>query len=379
MRGRCLIAAGAACAICAVALDERDLLRIGALLVALPLLCAALCRASLLRVQVTRSVTPQPLSVGDQAQVELRLRAGSRTPTAGLLISDGVPGDCGGPTTHQLDKLAAGGTATLHYPLAPRQRGRHQLGPLRVAVADPFGLVELVRTVGVCTPVLVRPRVHRLDASPEPAAAGDESNTMHRGLSQAVRDAQLRSYVSGDDMRTIHWPSTARRGELMVRTAEQGRAKTIVVLLDTRRQEHAGSGAQSSFERAISLTASLAAHLQRLGIPVRVLTTTGTQLSPAGAGLDELALLEPAAHADLGAVMRLVGTDGVIAVFGSLDTAAAAALLQGRAGSAHLIQLLPGNGAAELRNAGWTVTEADRATPLSELWASPAQRLVQPR
>jgi len=373
-RGRALIAAGAACAACAVVLDERDLLRIGALLIALPVLSALLCGLSLLRLQVTRTVRPQPLAVGDAAEVELQLRASSRTSVAGLLLSDSVPARCGTATHHTIGGLKAGGAASVRYPLTPRLRGRHQLGPLQVRLADPLGLVELVRTVGESTSVLIGPRVASLAGGSAAVAAGAEHGAPQHALAPTVRDAQLRVYTPGDDTRSIHWASTARRDELMVRTAEHGQGAGTVVLLDNRRSAHAGAGEQSSLERAVSLTASMAEHLRRIGTPVRVLTSDGDQLSAGPALLDQLALLTLTDRLDLGGVVRLAGGGGLIAVFGLLDERTAAALLDGRGRTACAVHLLPSPGVPALHAAGWNVVQAVGATPPGQLWSALGQQ-----
>lgn len=370
-RGRCLIAAGVACAACAVMLDERDLLRIGALLIALPILSALVCRSSLLRLQITRTVRPQPLSVGHGAEVELQLRAGSRSSVAGLLLSDTMPASCGTTTRYTLGGLKSGAAASVRYPLTPRLRGRHQLGPLQICLADPLGLVELVRTVGEPTSVLVRPKIVSLAGGFGAAAAGAEHGAPPHALAPTVCDAQLRAYTPGDDTRSIHWASTARRDELMVRTAEHGQGAGTVVLLDNRRSAHGGTGEQASLERAISLTASIAEHLRRMGTPVRVLTTDGVPLAAAPALLDQLALLALTDQLDLGGVLRLAGGDGLIAVFGRVDERTAAALLDGRGGgrTACAVHLLPSPGVAALNAAGWNVVQAAGATPQAQLWS----------
>jgi len=375
-RGRCLIAAGVACGACAVVLDERDLLRVAALLIALPVLSALLCGWSILRVQVTRTVRPRPIAVGDHPGVELALRARFRTPLAGLLLRDLVPPSCGHDAQLMLGRLRAGTTASVHYSLAPRMRGAQLLGPLQVCVADPLGLTALVRTVGEPTAVLVRPRVEHLTDGAAARAVGAEHGRPQRTLAPTVRDAQLRIYTPGDDTRSIHWPSTARRGELMVRTAEHGHGAGMALLLDTRRSAHTGEGERSSLEQAVSLIASMAVHLHSTGIPTRVLTTEGEVLAAGEAGMDELALITPSDRADFGAVLRQLGGDGLIAVLGDLDMRTAAALLDrgGRAPSAAAVQLQPGTGADALRSAGWTVLQCERRTSAAQLWSALGQR-----
>ena len=370
-RGRCLIAAGAACAVCALVLDERDLLQIGALLVALPVVSGLVCRLSLLRLQITRTVEPQPLAVGAPATVELQVRARSRTPVTGLVLQDQLPHSCGSNQRYAVGRLSARTVTSLRYPLTPRLRGTHRLGPLQVYLADPLGLVELIRAVGEPTSVLVRPRVDALSGG-SPVAAGAEHGAPEGTSASTVRDAQLRVYTPGDDTRSIHWPSTARRGELMVRTAERGQGAAAVVLLDTRRCAHDAPGEESSLERAVSLTASIAVHLRRTGTAVRVLTTDGVQLGPAETGLDELAVLTSSDREDLGGVARLAGRDAFVAVFGELDIHAAATLLDagGPAARACVVHTLPSSGVATLAAAGWTVIDGGDHAALAQLGAA---------
>ncbi len=81
----------------------------------------------------------------------------------------------------------------------------------------------------------------------------------------------IREYRVGDDLRRVHWRSTARRGAVMVRSDEHPGRPDVVVLLDTRAGAHRGRGAGSSLEWAISAAASAASHLQRRRHRVRLL------------------------------------------------------------------------------------------------------------
>ena len=84
------------------------------------------------------------------------------------------------------------------------------------------------------------------------AAAGDD-------------DVIPRAYRDGDELRRVHWRSTARYGELMVRREEQRWQDRAVLILDSRRSAHIGSGPSSSFEFAVSAAASIGVHLARSG------------------------------------------------------------------------------------------------------------------
>src|SRR5690606_21365006 len=95
----------------------------------------------------------------------------------------------------------------------------------------------------------------------------------------------------------VHWRSTARRGELMVRREEQHRQSGGTLFLDTRRRVHAGEGPASGFEQAVSIAASVGVHLSRAGVALRLVTDAGAVL-PASASfhtalLDHLATVRP--------------------------------------------------------------------------------------
>jgi uncharacterized protein (DUF58 family) len=114
----------------------------------------------------------------------------------------------------------------------------------------------------------------------------------------------LRPYVMGDDLRRVHWPSTARRDELTVRQDERHQQGRTTVLLDVRRAVHT----EESFERAVSAAASLLVAAIRRGDEVRLVATDGTD-SGYGAGPSSVsAMLEylaAVATTDRGAEVRV--------------------------------------------------------------------------
>ena len=88
-------------------------------------------------------------------------------------------------------------------------------------------------------------------------------------------DVATREYRHGDDLRRIHWRTTARRGELTVRREEQPWQSRGAVLLDTRLIAHRGDGPASSLEWAISAAASISIHLAHARFELRMVTDTG--------------------------------------------------------------------------------------------------------
>jgi uncharacterized protein (DUF58 family) len=104
----------------------------------------------------------------------------------------------------------------------------------------------------------------------------------------------LREYAPGDDLRHVHWRSTARRGHLMMRQNETRRRTPVLVLLDVR----PGSHDRASFERAVEACASIVTAIERSDRPVEVMLSTGRMIGTPGRRhlgtvMDELAVVEP--------------------------------------------------------------------------------------
>ncbi|HEV2089249.1 MAG TPA: DUF58 domain-containing protein, partial [Cryptosporangiaceae bacterium] len=261
-RGRSFLAAAAAAALSALVLGEGDLLRVAALLAALPLTAAAALALTRYRLSCTRLVEPHRVQAGSPARVSLRLENLSRLPSGVMLLEEQLPYALGGRPRFVLDRLRARQASTVSYALRADTRGRYDLGPLTVRLTDPFGLCSLTRSFTSTEKLVVTPAVSKLPAvrlAAERIGSGES-----RARSVAVHgedDAAPREYRHGDDLRKVHWRSTARVGELMVRREEQPWHATATVLLDTRMGAHRGEGPTSSFEWAVGAAASIALHL----------------------------------------------------------------------------------------------------------------------
>ena len=161
----------------------------------------------------------------------------------------------------------------MAYTVRSEVRGRYSIGPLTVRLSDPFGFIELNRAFTARASLVVTPVVTEL---PLVQLSGDWSGTgdnRPRAFAAAgTEDITVREYRMGDDLRRIHWRSTARADELMVRREEQPYQSRATVMIDTRDNAHRGSGPASSFEFAVSAAASIGAHLAGQGFTLRMLT-----------------------------------------------------------------------------------------------------------
>ncbi|MFD0787871.1 DUF58 domain-containing protein, partial [Micromonospora azadirachtae] len=233
------LAAAVAAAVSAGILGEKDLLRVAVLLAVLPLLAAAYVGRSRYKLACNRSLDPHRAPVGASSRVVLRLQNMSRLPTGTLLLEDRLPYALGSRPRVVLERLGAHQASSVAYTVRADVRGRYEVGPLVVRLTDPFGLCELSRAFPSVDHLTVIPQVTPLPSVRLPgeyAGSGDS-----RARSVAVHgedDAATREYRMGDDLRRVHWKSTARTGELMVRREEQPWESRATVVLDTRAYGH---------------------------------------------------------------------------------------------------------------------------------------------
>lgn len=396
-RGRCFLAGGAAAVLCGLVLGERDLVRVGVLVLGLPLLCALAAGRTRYRLGCTRQVSPARVPAGQAVRVNLRIENVSRLPTGLLLAEDTVPYSLGSRPRFILERIEPGGYRDLDYPLRSDVRGKFTVGPLRLRVADTFGLVELGRSFSTRSTLVVSPKVVPLPGRVTPASwLGDGEGRARVAAAAGEDDPAPRPYRDGDELRRVHWRSTARYGELMVRREEQQWRNHAVLLLDTRRSAHAGSGASSSFEAAVSAAASIGVHLAMQGFAGQLVTDTGA-VSDGGAFedvlLDTLAVVRASGGSDLvpGLTAATPTASGLfIVVAGRMSAAQARKLASShRAGTPALALLLAvssweigpqaaGEDGTEdatsvLTAAGWRVATLRADTPLALAW----QRLHQ--
>jgi uncharacterized protein (DUF58 family) len=217
-------------------------------------------------------------------------------PVPGLLLEDSLPPTAGGASPQARFRLGALHplAATLvEYRLPALPRGRFRIGPLRARLGDPLGMVELVRTFSAATEVVIVPRLEPLDGAGL-LGGHDELGASGAGITGALGadDLTVRRYRPGDDLRKIHWRSSARANELMVRQEHRPRQGDVTVVVDTRAGAHRGTGADSSFEWLVAAAGSIAEHLSGRGLRVRLAAVGSAWVWPSIGGADSLADLQ---------------------------------------------------------------------------------------
>lgn len=228
-------------------------------------------RLHALRVTVRRTLTPTRVRFGGDTEVRLELRNTGRLSTPALWLDERVPAGLGAPASRQLPALRPGHRLTVTTTLVGRQRGRHSIGPVTLCVQDPFGVATRTRTLEGVSELIVHPPIRTLPPGLPLGGAPGATHSGRRSASLGEELADIREYVRGDDLRAVHWPSTARRGTLMVRRDEAAMSPSAVIVLDRRADRHRGRGPDGSLEAAVSAAASAGAHLDARGRAVVVL------------------------------------------------------------------------------------------------------------
>ena len=192
------------------------------------------------------------------------------------------------------------------YRLHDVPRGRHRFEPLRLSIADPFGLAETTpdarRASSRSSSI---PRLVELDRLFFDGGAGAEHGRrllLRRPVGFDLHS--VRDYQQGESLRRVHWPSTARRGALMVKELEDSPRDEVAVLLDGDPAAVAGASPDSSFDVAVRVAGSiLRAQVQRGRRCVLVLNTAGREMQAVSSdgpewqrALELLAAAEPDAH-----------------------------------------------------------------------------------
>ncbi len=275
VRGRCFLAAGAAAIISGIQIGEEDFVRIGLLAALVPVLAWLLLRRPRRDLTAHRDVSDLQVEAGETAQVEVHVSNSGRRISM-LLLEEQLPAALGESKRFVVSPLRPGRTTTLRYLVKTEHRGRYPLGPMHVRVADPIGMVDLDHALPSAASILVTPRTEplpRIALTGRWAGAGD--NRTRDLLGGGSPDVSIREYRLGDDLRRIHWPSSARVDQLMVRREEQEWQSRCTLLIDNRRISHRGYGVDSSMETAVSAAASIMRNLVALDFEVRLVSATG--------------------------------------------------------------------------------------------------------
>lgn len=360
----------------------------------LPVVAGVLARRVAPRIAARRVLSTDRAVPGERVTVDLELEGAGRRAIPFLLLEDRLPSALGGPQRLVVTGIPARGRGArrVSYAIDAPRRGRYAIGPLRVEAADPFGFAPVRVELDLRDELVVTPAVEDLrDVAGSPFGQAGGAALARRLARGGGEFSLMRPYQEGDDLRRIHWPSVARRGELMIRQDEASSRPRATLHLDTRARALGASGG-AVFEQAVGAAASVGVALLRSGLSLR--RSTGL-LPPeptaedafldalAGVGEDGTDLFATLAR------LRASGTADalLVVVTGALAPEELAALTRtGTAFGPRLAILVPSRAGRDdaadaalhvLARAGWQVRAVPPGTSLRERWTidAPTQRV----
>jgi uncharacterized protein (DUF58 family) len=323
-------------------------------------------------VSVHRTVSPLEVSRFQPCQATLRARRSGGLVAAGIEALDHVAGR---PVPVLLPRLGRGGTAAVDYQIPTDRRGVLDIGPLDLHRRALAGLAGRRAVLGGTVRVRVLPRVLPVRGMPYGVRRG------HSGVDERVPYGGtdlvgLREYAPGDDLRRLHWATSARTGTLMVREDADPSIAQLTLLVDDR----VASYPDGDLEDAIEVAASLAVAAAENEHGVRLLTVCGqldiTELATPGlpAGVAARSLVSALAEvveldADTEpAPLPVAALDVVVVLTGARAELAALLAEAGRAAVGVLAIVDPGDHPAPAAQDDVTVLRGADSTEILRLW-----------
>ena len=309
-RGRAVLGLGIVCWIAAVVFGSRSLFPVAAGLVFVVPLALMWVRITLRQPHVRRRWPNENLLERCDVTVDLVLEREPGVPLAAVVAHERA----GKLAEREVELRSRGrGRHAGSYRLHDVPRGRHGFAPVRLSITDPFGLAEAELSLDERQALVVYPRLTELDRLFFDGGAGPEHGRrllLRRPVGFELHS--VREYQQGESLRRVHWPSTARRGALMVKELEDSPRDEVAVLLDGDAAAVVGSPPDSSFDTAVRVAGSiLLAQLRRGRRCVLALNTANREVQTVSSDgpewqrvLELLAAAEPDASRPAGVLLE---------------------------------------------------------------------------
>lgn len=237
---------------------------------------------------VSRRVIPERVTADAEAVSELTITNTGRKPFGSSVARERIAGRF---AAVPLSGLEPGETVTVQHVLPTDRRGVFDVGPLVVPRGDPIGLARRGAIGDDVGQLIVHPTTHEIVPFVARRRRDLEGAPSGEAAAGGITFSNLREYVPGDDVRLVHWRSSARTDQLLVRHNIDVHRPRTCVILDTKASQYRGDG----FEDAVRVAASIVVAAIRRRFPYLVRTTDGASIqepAPMLALLDFFAGLE---------------------------------------------------------------------------------------
>lgn len=311
------------------ALGYRELLLVG-VAIGLVVVSSVLWTRTRPRLTVERTVQPNRVVEGTLVTATLTVTNDSRRSSPAMVALERFGS---GAVSVSIPRLEPGASHRRPYRLPTERRGVFQVGPLTVSRSDPFHLLRTGQDQLPTETLWVHPRAHRMSPFPNGTTRDLEGPTSGEAQQGGVAFHTLREYVVGDDLRLVHWKSSARTGRTMVRHNVDAFQPRTLVIFDVNEALYG----DDEFEQAVQVVTSLVVANAAHNYPIRLRTTAGLAIGSETGDrteriLDQLAALTTASDASLArSAPQVAGERGGFSL----------AVITGRAGAGDLAAVGP--------------------------------------
>ena len=323
------------------------------------------------RLAIMRAVEPPKVQKGSPAIALIHARNLSRRVLAPVAFEQRL----GAETVRAyLPRLRGNEHGIRTYRLPTSRRGIFDIGPVEVPRADSFGLCRTVQSMGEPQRIAVHPRLLTLQPLPTGVSLNVEGPSSDVSPQGTITFHRIREYAVGDDLRKVHWPSTAKTGTLMVRHNVDTAQPFTVVLLDLDPLKYS----EDTFEEAVDVAASAVTSLSRGKAPVQLRATNREQIGGPSQSdpwplIDFLTEVKPTTAGSLEGELVLLRRDrggtALVVVTGVLDPAVLPAIAALRRRFDRVIAVSIAGARVQVpMHPGLTVVAASSADELARTW-----------
>ncbi len=221
--------------------------------------------------------------VGDELEESIWFKNDSLLPVIWVEFSDrsNLPG-------YTVSAVRAAGSNSMNKWSARTictRRGVYKLGPWEMMIGEPFGLFQVSHQYEKSVEILVYPPLAEKlpDFNLRRGSLGDLRTMNHAVYSETIQAYTTRAYQPGDALRRVHWPTSAKKGDLFVKSFDPETTQSVWLLPDLDAGVQAGSGDENTVEFIAMLTATLVADLlkQKMSVGLAVMQEDMLILPPA--------------------------------------------------------------------------------------------------
>lgn len=221
--------------------------------------------------RIEREIRSPWSRVGDEMLERLSLSNSSWAPGISVEVKDhsSLPGQ----RRSRVVSAAGHDVNAWHQSVVCHRRGVFEIGPTTLVTTDPFGVYEVeIHDPSRTSVTVLPPTVHLPEFGIAPAGRLSDGKNRHSGLGRSVSTSSVRTYLPGDSLRWVHWPTSAHHGELYIRLFDPISSGDWWVFLDLDQAVHVGEGQHSTEEHGVVLAGSLAARGLASGRSVGLVT-----------------------------------------------------------------------------------------------------------